>query len=95
MVNRDAVELLADEDKEFRAGPTYKQAISYALQKNRVSDAISVCYFIFFSFPPLKTVVVTVRVDSEFTIESCVETRSKASSAKVSVEHRHFAHSRR
>jgi gamma-soluble NSF attachment protein len=36
----DAVEILADDDKDFKAGPTYKLAISFALQHEQNKMAV-------------------------------------------------------
>mmetsp|Transcript_14407 Transcript_14407/g.24635 ORF Transcript_14407/g.24635 Transcript_14407/m.24635 type:complete len:285 (-) Transcript_14407:37-891(-) len=37
---KDAAELYAEEDKEFKAGPLYKKSIAFALRNNCIKDAI-------------------------------------------------------
>lgn len=38
----DALELLADENQEYKAGATYKKAISFAMKNNMTDGAIQI-----------------------------------------------------
>lgn len=58
----DAVEILADDDKDFKAGPTYKLAISFALQHAQPKLAIDMLK---------RQIVAATKLDHKHQVHKC------------------------
>lgn len=58
----DAVEILADDDKDFKAGPTYKLAISFALQHQQPKLAIDMLK---------RQIVAAAKLDHKHQVHKC------------------------